>query len=176
MIRAYLSGMSSARTRDDAGRERALAQLATLPDPTSTSALGRGFAASIRAEHERVAGRPAAALAQLELGARATPFVAAWTSGIVSQGYERFERAELLHELQRDDEALRWYRTFGENSPYDLVYLAPSLFRQAQIYDARGQRALAIDRYSQFIALWKDCDAELRPMRTTAELRLSALR
>ncbi|MDB4882858.1 MAG: hypothetical protein JWL95_1624, partial [Gemmatimonadetes bacterium] len=176
MIRAYLAGMASARTRDDAGRERALAQLAALPDPTDASAVGLGFASSIRAEHERALGRPAVALAMLEQGARATPFVAAWTSGIVSQGYERFQRAELLHELGRDDEALQWYGTFGENSPYDLVYLAPSLFRQAQIYETRGARALAAQRYARFLDLWKDCDAELRPMTTLAASRLAAIR
>jgi DNA-binding SARP family transcriptional activator/TolB-like protein/tetratricopeptide (TPR) repeat protein len=176
MIRAYLGGMSSARTGDLAGRERALAQLETIPDPTSSSALGRGFALSIRAEYERALGHSTLALNLLEQGARATPFVAAWTSGIVSQGYERYLRAELLHELKRDNEALRWYGTFGENSPYDLVYLAPSLFRQAQIYDARGEKALAVQRYTRFIELWKDCDAEFRPMTALAQQRLAALR
>jgi DNA-binding SARP family transcriptional activator/TolB-like protein len=176
IIRAYLEGMASARIRDEAGRERALMQLAALPDPTSTSAMAQGFGLSIRAERERALGHPAAALALLQQGARSTPFVAAWTSGIVSQGYERFVRAELLHELGRDDEALQWYGTFGENSPYDLVYLAPSLFRSAQIYDARGERALASRDYARFLALWKECDAELRPMTSIAEARLAALR
>lgn len=176
MIRAYLGGMASARVRDDAGRERALAQLAALSDSTAPGSVVRGFTLSIRAEHERVLGHPAAALALLEQGARSTPFVVAWTSGIVSQGYERFQRAELLHQLGRDDDALRWYGTFGENSPYDLVYLAPALFRQAQIYEVRGERALAAQRYARFLELWKNCDAELRPMTAIAESRLAALR
>ncbi len=84
-------------------------------------------------------------------------------------------RAELLHALGRDDEALRWYETLGENSPYDLVYLAPSLYRQAQIYDARGQTALAVHRYGRFVQLWKDCDPELRWLTTDAETRLARL-
>ncbi|HEV7994020.1 MAG TPA: BTAD domain-containing putative transcriptional regulator [Gemmatimonadaceae bacterium] len=175
MLRAYLAGMTSARIGDQTGRERALAQLAAAPDPTSSSALKVGLALSIRAEHERAAGHPAAALAALEQGARATPFVAAWTSSMVAQSYERYVRAELLHRLGRDDEALRWYGTFGENSPYDLVYLAPSLLRQAQINDARGERALAVQRYSRFLELWRDCDPELRPMTDSARMRLAVL-
>ncbi|MEO6525909.1 MAG: BTAD domain-containing putative transcriptional regulator [Gemmatimonadaceae bacterium] len=176
LIRAYLAGLVSARTRDGAGRDRALAQLAALPDPTAASAVGQGFILSIRAEDERTLGHPALALALLDQGARATPFVAAWTSGIISQAYERFQRAELLHELGRDDEAMRWYGTFGENSPYDLVYLAPALFRQAQIYEARGERTLATRYYARFLELWKECDAELRPMTALATARVAALR
>jgi hypothetical protein len=85
-------------------------------------------------------------------------------------------RAELLHELGRDDEALRWYSTFGENSVYDLVYLAPSIYRQGQIYDGRGEKALAAERYSRFLELWRNCDTEFRPLTSDASLRLAALR
>src|SRR4051794_2726969 len=167
--------MASARTHDDRARERALAHLASTPDPTMSSALGRGFALSIRAQHERELGHPAAALQALEQGARATPFVAAWTSSIVAQGYERYVRAELLHQLGRDDDALRWYATFAENSPYDLVYLAPSLLRQGQIYESRGDRVRAARSYRSFLELWSDCDPELQPMVTDARARLAAL-
>jgi serine/threonine-protein kinase len=176
MFRAYHDAMTSARVGDAPARERALAQLAAAPDPSAgTSALKTGLTLSIRAEYERVSGRAAAALSALEQGARATPFVSAWTSSIVAQGYERYVRAELLHELGRDDEALRWYGTFGENSPYDLVYLAPSLLRQAQILDARGDHAQAALRYRRFVALWRDCDPALRPMVDSARARLVAM-
>lgn len=176
MIRAYLGGMAAARTGNVAAMDRALAQLASMPDPSGVSELAEGFAFSIRAERARALGQRDSALAALERGARATPFVAAWTSGIVAQAYERFLRAELLHELGRDDEALRWYATFAENSPYDLVYLAPALLRQAQIHDARGERRLAADRYARFIDRWSECDDEFRPMLTAARSRLESLR
>jgi tetratricopeptide (TPR) repeat protein len=168
--------MSSARAGDDARRALSLDDLDALPDPSRAVALGEGYAGSIRAEALRVAGRPAAALAELERGARATPFVVAWTSGFVSQAYERYARAELLHALGRDVEALRWYETLGENSPYDLVYLAPSLYRQARIHEARGERAAAAERYARFVALWKACDPELRPLTADARARLARLR
>ena len=139
IVRSYLSGMVSARAGNEPERARALATLAALPDPTGPTAMSEGFALSVRAEHERALHHPAAALRLLGRGSRSSPFVAGWTSGFVSQAYERYVRAELLHELGRDDEALRWYSTFAENSVYDLVYLAPSVYRQGQIYDGRGE-------------------------------------
>ena len=175
MLRAYLAGMSSARAGDEPGRAQQVAVLEKVSDPTGSIALAKGFVLSIGAERLRQQGRGAQALVELERGTRATPFVPAWTSGIVSQAYERFVRAELLHEVGRDDEALRWYSTFAENSPYDLVYLAPSLYRQAQIYDTRGQNALASERYRQFVELWKDCDPQLQPLTTNAKARIARL-
>lgn len=169
----YVAGLASARTGDNAGRAASLAQLAKLRDPLS---LSRGFASSIRAEQLRLAGHPAAALRELERGALETPFVESWSSGLVSQPYERYTRAELLHQLGRDDEALRWFGTFGENSPYDLVYLAPALYRQGQMYEARGQNAQAARRYSRFLRLWSDADPELQPLVSDARTRLARLR
>ncbi len=175
MLRAYIAAMSSARTGDDAGRTQQLAELDKAIDPTGPSALSKGFALSVAAERLRQQGRPAQALTELERAARKTPFVPAWTSGFVSQAYERYTRAELLHDLGRDDEALRWYSVFGDNSPYDLVYLAPSLYRQAQIYDARGQKSVAVERYKRFVELWKDADPQLQPMVASARARIATL-
>ena len=173
MTRRYLSAMGRARTASDERATPDIASLAALLDPSATVALGEGFVLSIQAERERRQHHPAVALALLERGARATPFVAAWTSGFVSQSYERYVRAELLHELGRDDEAVRWYSTFEENSPYDLVYLAPSLYRRAQIYDHRGSKALAAAAYGRFLGLWKDADPQFRPMMDNARQRLA---
>jgi tetratricopeptide (TPR) repeat protein len=86
--------------------------------------------------------------------------------------HERFARAELLHELGRDDEAIPWYRVFA----YDLLYTAPAHLRLAQIYARRGERQKAIEHYSHFIKLWKDCDPELQPMVQQARDALVRLR
>jgi tetratricopeptide (TPR) repeat protein len=175
MLRAYIAAMSSARTGDDAGRTQQLAELDKATDPTGHAALSMGFALSVAGERLRQQGQPTPALAAFERAARETPFVPAWTSGFVSQAYERYQRAELLHDLGRDDEALRWYGVFGDNSPYDLVYLAPSLYRQAQIYDSRGQKATAVDSYKRFIELWKDADPQLQSMVANAKARIARL-
>ncbi len=178
LIRAYLIAMLSARLGDDASLNTAADELSKLPDPTGGIELARGFGFAIRAERARVsrsAGSAEKALAALDSSRRSTSFVSAWTSSFVSQAYERYARAELLHQLGRDSEALRWYGTFGENSPYDLVYLAPALYRQGQIEERLGNRARAAARYASFLALWKDCDPELRALTADAARRLALL-
>ena len=84
-------------------------------------------------------------------------------------------RALAAEQTGNHREALRWYATFAENSPYDLVYLAPSLYRQAQIYDKRGLKTLAIERYRRFVELWKDCDPQLQPLTSDAKASISRL-
>ncbi|MDQ6829969.1 MAG: hypothetical protein M3081_14005, partial [Gemmatimonadota bacterium] len=175
LIRAYLRGMIGARRGDNAAVSAAAAELDSLPDPSGSIAIARGFRQAVRAELVRTRGTPAQALAEFERSARPSPFVPAWTSAFISQPYERYERAELLAALGRDDEALRWYATFGENSPYDLVYLGPTLYRQAVINERHGRKAAASEQLTRFVALWRDCDAELRPMVDDAARRLRAL-
>jgi tetratricopeptide (TPR) repeat protein len=85
--------------------------------------------------------------------------------------HERFARAELLYELGRLEEAIPWYRVFA----YDLLYNAPAHLRLAQIYERRGERQKAIEHYSRFIELWKDCDPELQPMVQQARSALVRL-
>jgi tetratricopeptide (TPR) repeat protein len=83
--------------------------------------------------------------------------------------HERWARAELLYQLKRYDEALTWYRTFI----YDFVSTGPAHFRTAQIAEIRGERQTAIDHYTRFIELWRDCDPAVLPMRQEAESALA---
>ncbi|MEP6689890.1 MAG: AAA family ATPase [Gemmatimonadaceae bacterium] len=175
LLHAYLRGLIGVRLRDENTVARSLREIDSLPDPSGSIAIAQGLRYAVRAAQARARGSPAEALADLERSARATPFVAAWTSAFISQARERYERAELLNEAGRDDEALRWYATFDQNSPYDLVYLAPALYRQGQIHERRGRARLASDRYQRFIALWRECDPELHPLVADAERRLAGL-
>ncbi|HEY7895179.1 MAG TPA: BTAD domain-containing putative transcriptional regulator [Gemmatimonadaceae bacterium] len=176
MLRAYLSGLLSARDGDAPSATAALQALDTLPDPTGPIAMRDGLRSAIRGEIERSAGTPGAALASFEHSARHTPSVTAWTSAFVSQAHERYARAELLHQLGRDEEALRWYRTFDQNSPYDLVYVGPASYRQGQILEAHGRPAEAAAEYRRFVTLWRDCDPELKRFTDDASHHLAALR
>jgi len=45
----------------------------------------------------------------------------------------------------------------------DAYQLAPALKRSGELYEAKGDRAKAAERYRQFVELWKDADAELQP-------------
>lgn len=57
----------------------------------------------------------------------------------------------------------------------DALHLAPAHKRMAELYDAKGNRAKAIEHYKAFIELWKGADPELQPAVTQARQRLAAL-
>jgi len=172
LLRSYLVGLASARLGEEPARLQAIRELESLPDPTGSTGLAGGLAETLRAEAFRRRDRRVEALAALERGTLRSPFVPAWTSSIVAQGYERWLRAELLRQLGRTDEALRWYGTFAENSPYDLVYLAPALYWQGRLLEERGERTAARARYARFVELWKDADPELAGLVEEARGRM----
>jgi hypothetical protein len=64
----------------------------------------------------------------------------------------------------------------AERAAYELAYLAPSHLRQAEIYQRRGQRDLAVQHYRRFIELWGESDPELQPAVAEAGSRLAELR
>lgn len=173
-VELYLDGMVRARGGDETGWRRSVAELRGARSRNGSAMLSAAFMPSIEAEALRRT-QPDQALRALELGTAVTPFVVAWTSAFMSQAYERYVRAELLHAAGRDADALRWYETIPENSPYDLVYLGPSLYRQGRIHEAHGRRDEARAKYRRFVDLWRDADPELRPLVDDAQTRLRGL-
>ena len=95
------------------------------------------------------------------------------TSPFFAGALERFLRAELLRECGRPEEALGWYATLGESSPYELIYLAPAHFRQAQIHEGLGNRERAAEHARRAGALWAGCDPELASVTARGEPRVS---
>ncbi|HEX5436538.1 MAG TPA: AAA family ATPase [Gemmatimonadaceae bacterium] len=174
-LRAYLLGVLSARAGADSEATRYAAMVKQLSGPPLAPALPRALAASIRARLAWRHQKPAAALARLDSSRMNVPDAYILASPFYSQAAARYLHAEVLHELGRDEEALDWYQTFGVTTPYDLPYLGPSLYAEGEIYAQRGDRETAIARYSRFITLWKDCDAELRPMVDEARRRVARL-
>ena len=132
--------------------------LPTGPASAARTSLRRGLAASlIRAERGAlealaVLGRPSA-----ELWYQATVI-----SPFLSLAYERFLRAELLHETGRDAEALGWYGSIAERSPFELAYAAPAQLRRAEIFARHGDREAEQAAYDQALTLWANADPELR--------------
>ena len=85
--------------------------------------------------------------------------------------YESFIRAELLHTLGRDAEALQAYRSIAD----ELFHSgAPAHLRLAEIYERRGERQKAREHYARFLELWRDCDPELRPLVEEARRRMAS--
>ncbi len=137
-------------------------------DSSRTGRLAHTLAESIRAHVAAAGGRPEEALTDLNAADWETA-----ASVFVAEAYDRYFRAELLADIGRDDEALGWLRSIAERASYELVYLAPSQLRQAEIYDRRGDREEAVKHYRRFIELWREADPELQPVVNGARKRLA---
>jgi len=82
-------------------------------------------------------------------------------SPFLSLAHERFLRAELLEKVGREAEALGWYGSIAERSPYELVYAAPAHLRRADIFGRQGDLDAAAAEYDQARVHYAKADAEL---------------
>ena len=98
------------------------------------------------------------------------------TSPFFSRAYERYLHAELLNAEGAGDEALSWYGTLGESSPYELIYLAPAHLRQGELLEQRGDLTRASHHFTRCARLWSRCDDMLADVRDRASARLRAVR
>lgn len=135
--------------------------------------MSRDKAQAIRAFVLKKQGHYEEALKTLEEAPRTVGYYAGVTA-LTREPQERYLRAELLAELGRYDEALRWLSTIG-NFFSEISLRAPAHLLSAQIYERLGDVENAAIQYKRFIDLWKDCDPELRPWVETARRALEAL-
>lgn len=176
ILRTYLIGLLSARLRDG---DRARAATTALEGAGSAEVerhLAALLAVSVRASAAAADGRPDEALDLLERPRAELWYQHTVTSPFFSSAYDRYLRADVLRECGRHSEALRWYATLGESSPYELVYLAPAHLRQGQIHEQAGDWPLAAHHYARFARLWKHADESLRGSVADARSRAEALR
>jgi tetratricopeptide (TPR) repeat protein len=173
-LRMYLLGLFAARLGESSVALRHAAEL----ERRSSAAFAPQFVAdlgrTVVAEVALVGGRPQAALNALDQASFWTRIdvPATGMSPFYVHEYERFIRAELQYALGRSDEALKSYIQMADN----LFHLgAPAHLRLAQIYDRQGDRRRALDHYSRFLGLWKDCDPQMRPLLVAAQQRANGL-
>jgi TolB-like protein len=91
-----------------------------------------------------------------------------------------FDLARLADAVGRTDSALALYdRALAATSMsrvmLDAFQLVPALKRSGELYEAKGDRAKASDRYRRFVELWKDADPELQPGVREVRARLARL-
>jgi serine/threonine-protein kinase len=169
-IRAYLVGVLSAKAADRRAVDSSLAVLSALSRRSRDFGAAADLSHIVRAEDARRKQRPADALREVEQF-RLDP------SNSLSWGFRpaiahaRFLRAEILYDLRRDQEALRWYGSLSEG--FDAMYLPLAHFRKGEIFLRQGDKKSAAVEFRRFLDLWKDCDAELKPLtdRAAAALR-----
>jgi DNA-binding SARP family transcriptional activator/tetratricopeptide (TPR) repeat protein len=170
-FRDYVAGLLVARAGDTTAALRYADRLDRIQGDSGVIEIARSGAYTLRAQVAYAAGDRERALSLLD----AASVHAVLHSLLPSRAYERFLRAELLRELGRDDEALRWYATQGQSFVPDMIYLAPAELRQAQIREQHGDVAGARAHYARFIELWAACDPELQPFVDQARERLRSL-
>jgi tetratricopeptide (TPR) repeat protein len=175
-LRLYLLGLLNVRLGQSATAIECANDLEQLGGSRAQINLAGDLSRSLRAQAAQYRAQPADALDWLESSKMESSYELAVDSPFYSQAYERYMRAALLHELGRLEEALAWYNSFGEISVYDLIYLAPSHLQRGEICETFGEREQAIQHYTRFIALWQNCDPELKPMITNAKARLAQLK
>ncbi|MBC7791046.1 MAG: hypothetical protein H7Z74_13955 [Anaerolineae bacterium] len=175
-VRIYLLGLLSARLGDAVAAEQYAAELVGRQGPSDAGQLASSQSRVIRAQLLWTRKDPNAAIRALESGRDVVDFGSARTSPFYARSYDRFMRAELLRTLGRDGEALGWYRGLGEIFPYDITYLALAHRGQGNIYEKMGEREKAVEHYSHFVRLWKECDPALRPMVDDAERWIERLK
>ena len=73
-------------------------------------------------------------------------------------------RAEALHRMGRDSEAVAWLRSIGMNFGAASPDIAFGLRRIAELEDARDAHDVAARERLRFRRMWRACDAELRPL------------
>jgi tetratricopeptide (TPR) repeat protein len=126
----------------------------------------------VRAEKALARGDSVAALALLESLSLRVPYQLAGRSVFYARTRERFRRAQLLERAGRLSESYDWYAATPHAARFDYVYLAPSHLAQGRIRERQGDRAGASEHYRQAVALWRDCDSTVAPLRREAEAGL----
>ena len=96
-------------------------------------------------------------------------------SQFMDEALDRYYRADLLARLGRLDEARGWFRSIAQRATYELVYLAPSRLRLAQIAESQRDTERAVRRYRGFVAAWRDADPELVPIVHGVRQRLALI-
>jgi eukaryotic-like serine/threonine-protein kinase len=143
-------------------------------------------AASVLAEWDKdLAGKYATIDARARTIARADLALASGKPGDALAGYRSALKtvcaaclqpkiARALESLQRPDSAIAAYEAYLRSTNSDQLVtdareLARTYKRLGELYEARGDTKRAIQRYGDFVELWKDADAALQP--TVAEVR-----
>lgn len=174
-VRQYTLGVLSLRLKDTAAAAAAAAKLADLAASGHATALVRDLDRGLRARLAWHNGHPNEALHLLEsLESRDSQGDIA-VIPFVTRANERFLRGELLASLGRDAESLRWFTSLGNASATEIPLRALSDFRQAEIHERLGNREQAAKHYTEFVAMWRNADAEFQPLVDSARRRLASV-
>ncbi len=175
VLREYLLGIVNAKLGEYDRAEAHAAALPRLAKPPGTGTMLDDFARSIRAQILYARSGPEAAWAVLKDIKREIWYNVALASTFWAQTLERFLAAEILFELGRYDEAIRWYANISQIAPFEVAHRSLAYLRLGEIYDRQGDRHRAAEYYGKFVELWKDADPELQPRVEAARRAIEAV-
>jgi tetratricopeptide (TPR) repeat protein len=173
-LRLYLLGLLSTRLGNSVEAIRLASELETLPASPQSRAVVRSLARTIRADVAMELGRTNEGLTLLDEVRGDIPFELL-TLPYFSEEHARYLRSRLLFQAGRDEEALRLVENAFAGTPGEMFYLAPAHLLQAEIQQRLGNKEAATEQYSRFIALWRSCEAPLRPVVEGARTQLARL-
>ena len=171
-IRSYRLGLLSARLGDT----RALIAHADTLERDASRAHGRSatvlatLAHSLRARAAFAAQDAAGTLQHLDQ--------ADWLpieSGFEEEAGDRYLRGLALEALDRDADALTWFRTIAQRGTHELVYMAPSRLRESMVAAAQGDQPGAAAAHGTAARLWGDADTPLKAKVNETGTRLREL-
>ena len=70
---------------------------------------------------------------------------------------------QALAGLGRDEDALRWLRTFPDATGYDVAWLPAAWVVEGELLQRSGSAEEARVRFRRALALWRDSEPELEP-------------
>ena len=80
----------------------------------------------------------------------------------------------------RPDSAIAYFEKFtdsrGQIPDFDAEFRAGSYKRLGELYDAKGNKAKAIENFEQFVEMWKNAEPELQPKVREVQDKLKRLR
>lgn len=175
-VKAFYRALIAARLQNQSSYRMQLGLLLGRARNKGEHSLSFSLAATLQAYELMQEERFEEALRML----KSIPFRMNWleasNSPLYSQAMIRFLRAECHYALGNLEDASRWYRSLYDGYyNWGVAYIGPAFLRQAEIYDKMGNIDQAIEYYTRFTKLWKDCDPELRPMLEKGRDRLEAL-
>jgi len=173
-LRLYLLSLLSARLGDAGEALRLASELETFPAPPQSRAVVRSLARTIRADVATESGRTNEGLTLLD-GVRGNIPFELLTLPYFSEEHARYLRSRLLFQAGRHDEALHLIENAFAGTPGELQYRAPAHLLRAEIQERLGNKDLAAEQYSRFIALWRTCDPQLEPAVDRAKTQLARM-
>jgi tetratricopeptide (TPR) repeat protein/tRNA A-37 threonylcarbamoyl transferase component Bud32 len=158
---------------------------AKMSDPATARLAAQGWEKDQVGESPDVIGDRAfyagqVALAEHRWDAAIAQVLEADKRATINWRYAWVALAQAHDNASRPDSAIAYFEKFtnsrGSLPDFDAEFRAGSYKRLGELYDAKGNKAKAIENFEKFTAMWKDAEPELQPKVREVQDKLKRLR